>query len=641
MSTKDVLLKYATCDRTQADPASVIAILERLILPWLGGTTLFDPSDGAVAIRQAGLESRGQDPVLCYSSVVRGDEDNPALQGVRRMATSPLFYRLNYIRQLSTTNLAVNLDGTHNRLAHCLGTLDIASRLLAALRPTVSITPEEAKAVLIYALVHDCFHGPMGHTLDLVRDVIWGAEPDEERIDKHLLLKAVEQGLTLGSGALWKAVLDSGIAGGKEREIFQLLASFVAGEKKHFLAEIVDSDLDADRLDYIWRDYVHLRMGSLDTRTFEGLILSARVTESDGERHLAFSSDYASFVEELLDLRVKFYGDYYEHPLKQVADEMLAHVIYLVLKEEGLLGKPEILREFANRFVFLTDDGLFSLLTEITSKRVHEIPYVLFEDFRTNQPFRIVYKKGLHRENLAMLSMRVASLKNTLKKIKDEERENIRRVVHEQRQDPLGLATLSLRERVIARFNEAVKESVPAEPDNDHPQWKGALLPYTPEEDIYRLQLFYGGGFLKKLELEELLWKKLLDATTKAGVPFASALVPIAEKLAQRGFHTQAELVSMLRNNPLVFVTLSWIPGISEDELLSHQRGWRRNTIHFHSGGQADDSKAELTVKSRDEDYFLIISAPGLLLKARGMKQLIIDTFDKMLRERNWLPLDK
>jgi HD superfamily phosphohydrolase len=599
--------------------------------------SLFDAEGTPIYIGQAGLETGDDGPRLCYSSVIRGDDSDPIVTKVRSLATTPLFYRLNYIRQLSTTNLAINLDGTHNRLSHCLGTLDIASRILATLRGKTKIEEVEAKAVLVYALVHDCFHGPLGHTLDLIRDVIWGAEV-EERIDKHLLLRHIDLGLNDHQGPLWTVVLRQ-VCGSDVVEcerIFKYIESFLVldDKSKGFLAEIVDSDLDSDRIDYIWRDQVHLTMRSLNATDIDGLISTVSVVEADGERHLAFSRDYAGFIEDLLDLRVKFYRDYYEHPVKQVADEMLAHAIYYVLSTEGILDNSKELQLFSDQFSLLTDDGLFAFMTETTSKAEHELAYFLFEDFRSNRPFRIIDRRSLHRQNLASLSIRIGALNNALKQLLSEEQENIKDIV---KQRPLGIFDRSKYESVISRFNEKVLDPVTVPEGVGPREWAGSVIPYAKEEDIYFMQVLYGDGFKKKLILERILWNDLLRRTTGAGIRFEDALLPLVDVLEKRGFHSRSELREIIKKIPLVFITLAWIPGVSEEELLNHQRGYRQNSIRFHKNGVLDPSKTELTVKARDEDYHLILSAPSLLLKARGMEELIIGTFDRLLTERKWV----
>lgn len=656
LDPRTVLRAYLSLDKSKTGGESLTRVVERYMLPWLNGSighgsthsdiSFFDRSK-TVEVAAPGLESTSQTPVLCYNGVLSGDETNSDLQRVRRMAGEPLFYRLNFIRQLSTTHLSTNLDAAHNRLSHSLGTLDVASRFVAVLKNRMK--PVEQKAVLVYAFIHDCFHGPLGHTLDIVRDVLWGPEIQDERIDKHLLLVNIEMGLSLRKGPLWAAVLRHVAANEEEcRNIFQYLEGFLVPQKsywesvlgkdvprKNYLAEIVDSELDSDRIDYIWRDHVHLEMANLDIgRKVERLIASVTVISENGDDHLCYSFSHRETIEQLLDVRLRFYSDYYEHPTKIVADEMLAHVIYHLLRAEDVLKNERILAQFANALAYLTDDGLFGFLTEATGKPEHDIPYILFEDFRANRPFEIVYQKGLHKDNLAVISTRANILNLELKRLRQNDEEWIREFVLRR---PLGLFDRGKWNSVISKFNEKVREDIQVPEDYSlRPGWRGSVLEYTPEEDVYRIQTLYGDGFLKKILLEDLLWEELHKDKAESGIDLESALIPLAECIAARGFRTSAEARDLLRKTPLVFISLSWIPGISEDDLVFHQRGYRRNSIRFHRAGIRDDSQPEPSVKPRDEDYHLIVSAPTALLKAAGMKQFIRKTFERILGERKW-----
>jgi HD superfamily phosphohydrolase len=648
----NVLQDYLAINRGDTKPLDLLTILRRYVLSSLGPSALSTVDDNPAnfpAVRQFVDQPVTSEPVIQYRGLLRGDETSGILQSVRKLAALPFFYRLNSIRQLSTTNLSINLDGTHNRLAHSLGTLDIASRFVSALRqqegPKLSDT--DAKAVLLYAFIHDCFHGPMGHTLDLLKDVLWGSEV-AERIDKHLLLKYIDEGLEgegKQRGFLWSVVLKYVARDEKEcRAIMQLLQAFLTlpDRDKNFLAEIVDGDLDSDRLDYIWRDHTHLMMSGFEQAAYvEALIGSVAAVEYPrGETHLCFHKDHSRLVEAFLDHRVDLYTNFYEHPLKTVLDEMLVHSIHYVLDGEGLLARKPVLAEFASAFGTLTDESLQHFLIEVTSQPRHAIPFALVNDFRSNRPFAVVYCKGLHRMNFRLLTHRVGLLQNEFKRIVEDEAEGIRSYVKER---PLGLMARPFHRKVIARFNRAISEPVVVPSDDPDRETRGCSLPYTPEEDIYRIQFLCGGSFKKKAYLERLLWKDLLNAQTDEGIRFSDALVPMARELARPhggGDDLQAKILERLQVTPLVFISLSWIPGISEDDLLSHKRGYGMSGIRFHENGQPSADRPELKVKSRDEDYFLVVSAPRILLQAKGMPSLIEGTFKKLLFGREWADLD-
>jgi len=484
--------------------------------------------------------------------------------------------------------------------------------------------------------------------MDLIKDVIWGARV-EERIDKHLLLFHIEEA-TQKKGFLWDAVLSAKI-GKDESEcqaIFEYIEQFVTGDSmtKNFMAEIVDSDLDADRLDYIWRDHIHLMEGSLDDKKaeIEDLIESVSVIEEPrGEKHLYYDAVHEGTITDLLDLRVKFYTKFYEHPLKIVADEMLAHAIYYVLEGEGVLsGSGELAqayRQLAEQFAYLTDDGLFHFLTEVTSKECHIIPYAIMQDLRANRPFEVVCKGSLKRENFYALTERYRVLDHELESIVREEMDNIRAHV---RGRVLNIFNQGQYRAIIEKFNARIIEPVFVQSDGSalrgDPGPGDVCYPYTREDDLYWLQFLYGGSFRKKMLLERQLWKRLQAKEDRDG-KFRDALSRVALALnecrpsARGGVE---DVIAAVKKTPLVFLTLSWIPGISDQELRNHKRGLSRNGLRLQTDGVPIHKEIELTVKSADTDYNVTLSAPAVLLEGHGVKEFIAGVFEEFLQRREW-----
>jgi len=646
----------ARSERPRMTLSDVLRLLELHTQLWFSESSLSDPLVPTEVKKRTSGSVTG-DCVVCYNNLLRGETGVTGLAEVRKLAGRPFFYRLNYIRQLSTTHLAVNLDGAHNRLSHSLGTLDMASRFVSSLEMGgVKLLPEEIKAVLVYAFVHDCFHGPMGHSLDLVRDVFWGTV--EERVDKHLLLGQIDilnrlkdQGREKEREKipLWKEIRAHVAEGDPECEkIFKLLSYFADysdieehDPSKAFLREIVDSDLDADRLDYIWRDHVHLTMTGLDVALeIEDLIESVKVLDGPGlERHLHYGLEHKDLIDKLLSTRVKYYANYYEHPIKTVSDEMLSHAMYYALDNLDAFerdGDKKKLAAIADRITYLTDDELLQFLTQITTGDDQIIASSLLRDFRLNRPFHIVDKKGLLRKDFGYLTRRIAGQQKNLDHILDQEEKTLQAL---SRQSTIDFDHKAYR-AIIAKFNDQVSEPTTCVNDPEA-AWNDQKLHYIPDEDVYHIQLVCGDGFRKKFRLEKMLWQELLREMRDNEYPFRNAIGRLAIEMAgsRRG---NVELVksikARLEYTPLVFITLSWMPGISsEQDLLNHKRGLSQGWIRFHDKGQPVHQEPELEVKSGDLDYFLLISAPSLLLTIPGIKTLITETFERLLYGRAWV----
>lgn len=646
---------------------AVMQILSRYVSTWKGQPILTPPATAA-DIAQPAVEIRG--PVaLRYRSIVQPVASADVVRRIRQMAALPQFYRLNLIRQLSSTPLAVNLEGAHNRLSHCLGTLDNAACLVDAVQQQLPVkeqlTRVEIKAILVYAFVHDCFHGPMGHSLDLIRDVLWGRRA-AERVDKYLLKRHVDE----KSGFLWDAVLAYVADSESERnQIFLQLSTFLSirTETRAFLVEIVDSDLDADRIDYIWRDHTHLEMTGFEKiADISKMIASAAALEKETsipaiagmgdvvdqdkqtERHLYYSDEHAAAIRDLLERRVDFYRRYYEHPMKVVADEMLVHAIYYTLATADMLEiEGGTVGNFADDFAYLTDDGLVGLLTQLTSGPEYAIPATLLSELRANRPFEIVYEKGLKRSNFGDLVRRDVVTTTAKDQFMEKNWEGIQRAAS---MNPLELAGNREYESLIKSFEAILTEPIYADKGGDvlsQAAFKKAVkdnpesavyfrkIDYSEQNDILRLEVLYGSGFTKRVKLERLLWHKLLRENS-----FDKKLFTVADAIGTAAKISTTTAFEQLQKQPLIFITPSWIPAISEEALKAHNRGFRRGELRLHHGYKSTDIQLELRTDTKEFDYPLIVSAPRILTTDEVIKSLIISTFTQVLSERKWLEPD-
>ena len=141
----------------------------------------------------------------------------------------PYFQRLRRIRQLGLTDF-VYPGALHTRFHHALGAMHLMSITLDNLRiKGTDISEAEYEAALIAILLHDIGHGPFSHALEysLLRGI-----PHEE-----LSLLTIE-------------LLNEEFAG----QLTLALRIFKNQYPKKFLHQLVSSQLDIDRLDYLQRD---------------------------------------------------------------------------------------------------------------------------------------------------------------------------------------------------------------------------------------------------------------------------------------------------------------------------------------------------------------------------------------------------
>ncbi|MEN8228030.1 MAG: HD domain-containing protein [Bacteroidota bacterium] len=157
----------------------------------------------------------------------------------------PLFQRLRRIRQLGMTHF-VYPGANHTRFQHAIGAMHLMGQAIDVIRSKGhEITDSEAKAVTITILLHDIGHGPFSHSLEhsLIKDTS----------HEVISLMFMEQLNETFNGELELAI-----------EIFN------NRYHKKFLHQLVSSQLDMDRLDYLKRD-------SFFTGVTEGVIGSDRI----------------------------------------------------------------------------------------------------------------------------------------------------------------------------------------------------------------------------------------------------------------------------------------------------------------------------------------------------------------------------
>jgi len=228
----------------------------------------------------------------------------------------PFMQRLRRIMQLGLSHL-VYPGALHTRFHHVLGATHLMSIAISTIRRKGhEITPEEERAVLLAILLHDIGHGPFSHALeyDIVNNV------SHEKISGYFIQELAKE---FGSD-LERAFL-----------IFQNTYS------KPFLHQLVSSQLDMDRLDYLNRD-------SFYSGVSEGIIGSDRLidmlTVSDGNLVMEEKGIYS--IEKFIVSRRLMYWQVYLHKTVVAAEHMLIHALRrakeLTQQGETLFASPPL-----------------------------------------------------------------------------------------------------------------------------------------------------------------------------------------------------------------------------------------------------------------------------------------------------------
>ncbi len=209
----------------------------------------------------------------------------------------PFFQRLRRIKQLGLTNL-VYPGALHTRFHHAMGAMHLMGQAIEEIRSKgLEITDDEAKAVTIAILLHDIGHGPFSHALEhsIVNNV------NHEDISQLFMNRLNEE---------FKGELSLAI------KIFQ------NKYHKKFLHQLVSSQLDMDRLDYLKRD-------SFFTGVSEGVISSDRIIKmlNVANDQLAVEAKGIYSIEKFLIARRLMYWQVYLHKTVLSAENLLVNIL--------------------------------------------------------------------------------------------------------------------------------------------------------------------------------------------------------------------------------------------------------------------------------------------------------------------------
>ncbi len=209
----------------------------------------------------------------------------------------PYFQRLRRISQMGLSYL-VYPGAHHTRFHHALGCMHIMQKAIEVLRfKGILISVEEENALLIAILLHDIGHGPFSHAMEhsIVEDV------NHEAISLLFMNKLNEE----FDGKLSLAI-----------QIFK-------GEyHRKFMLQLISSQLDMDRMDYLKRD-------SFYSGVAEGNISSDRLIQmmTVVDDRLVIEEKGIYSVEKFLMARRLMYWQVYFHKTSLVAELILTKVL--------------------------------------------------------------------------------------------------------------------------------------------------------------------------------------------------------------------------------------------------------------------------------------------------------------------------
>ncbi len=291
------------------------------------------------------------------------------------------FQRLSRIKQLGVSSM-VYPSATHTRFQHSLGAMHLTVDAIKELRLKGNeITPEEEEAVLAAILFHDLGHCPYSHALE--REIV---NVGHEELTE-IMMRRISAEM---SGALDLAI-----------------SIFRGDYHKKFLHQLISSQLDMDRFDYLMRD-------SFFTGVVEGAIGSARIIKmlDVADDKLVVERKGILSVENYLITRQFMYWQVYFHKTSVAGEVMLRNIInrakYLCRNGVELFGTPSLIHFLKNdinrenflnsednlmHFVLLDDSDLLSAM-KVWAKSSDRVLSIISEGFINRKLFKTLLIEG-------------------------------------------------------------------------------------------------------------------------------------------------------------------------------------------------------------------------------------------------------
>jgi HD superfamily phosphohydrolase len=242
-------------------------------------------------------------------NIIRLKTDSPEGALIGRLVDSAEFQRLRRVRQLGLAHFAYQA-AEHSRFTHSLGTFHLATRILAKLKTKYEISSDDETAVRVAALLHDVGHGAFSHVLE----TILGFHHEDFTIET-VLSSETEVGNLLSDFS---------------PDLAPRVADIIRGNFRPMaLAQLVSSQLDADRMDYLLRDSLMtgVKYGIFD---LEWIIKSIEINEADDQLYVSARGLYA--VEDYLQARYYMFRQVYFHRTLRAAEIILQAILRRALQ---------------------------------------------------------------------------------------------------------------------------------------------------------------------------------------------------------------------------------------------------------------------------------------------------------------------
>jgi HD superfamily phosphohydrolase len=268
-----------------------------------------------------------------------------------RIINTPVFQRLRYIRQLAFTHL-VYPGAEHSRFAHSMGVMEFATKIFDTLmmkhlgkelKWTNPRVKRNKQLLRLAALLHDTGHPPFSHASE---DLLHGVKHEE--ISRRFILAEPISSLVDEFKKSLKITAED-------------VAKFFSAENIDpdivFLKEILAGEIDADKLDYLYRDslFTGVHYGRFDyQRLIQSLCL---IEDPDGVGNFIVAIEHGGLhaLEAMVLARYFMFTQVYFHKIRRAYDHHLLNFLKKFVKTYPVS---------LNKYVKYDDNLVFSLMRE-------------------------------------------------------------------------------------------------------------------------------------------------------------------------------------------------------------------------------------------------------------------------------------
>lgn len=264
----------------------------------------------------------------------------------------PEFQRLRRIKQLGNVS-RVYPSATHTRFEHCIGVMYLARKMCRALGVT---NQRLIHLIQLAGLYHDVGHLPYSHLFDEILEQNKGYHilyPHHE-IRSVVIFQRVSNELGLLNNDEIRfvcACIQGDIPHGVRNPLILNNGFEVDRVRDLYLYQIISSDVDVDRLDYLYRDAFHSGMASFQAGY---IILNARVHPTT--RKLVFRKHAWHEIRNMFRTRLLMHDSVYQHRVSLQYDTLYMYMLKILFEAKIDFGLSDQLCDYRLDSVLLTHE---------------------------------------------------------------------------------------------------------------------------------------------------------------------------------------------------------------------------------------------------------------------------------------------